>query len=371
MFGMTTGETWRLGHRPALDGLRGIAIGLVMLDHAGVPPFDSAGVVGVAVFFTLSGFLITSLLLEERADTGRLSLTGFYLRRGRRLLPALFVFLAVMLAVAAVAGPEFGTPGETVAAVFYVANWHPALHGPTNDALGHLWSLSVEEQFYIAWPLVLLVIRRARVLLAVSVVGVFGSVGLSLALWDGGWTGALRVYYGTDTAAFGLLVGCAVAAALHLGYLPRPSLPVVGVAFAGLVEVSLMADSDLIGRFMVARLATPLLAAVVIGRVAHVRMPWLEVRWLVTLGQRSYGVYLWQGFVVVLIVPIAAPVAVTAVLFGGLSWLLACASWRYVETPFRRPGLGAVDRPVQLVELSLVDRGRSDDEVGDLHLPEL
>jgi peptidoglycan/LPS O-acetylase OafA/YrhL len=124
---------WRLGHRPALDGLRGIAILLVLLGHVTAGKVATAGAVGVTVFFALSGFLITSLLVEERRDSGGVSMRRFYQRRARRLLPALFVYLAFWAVLSALSvGPYVIWPGEIVAAVFYCMNWIMAAGVPVS-----------------------------------------------------------------------------------------------------------------------------------------------------------------------------------------------------------------------------------------------
>ena len=145
----------RLGHRPGLDGLRGLAVLLVLAQHLGLPVFRGGGLVGVLLFFVLSGFLITWLLLDEHAATGRIDIRAFYVRRARRLLPAFVAMLAVVVGVAALVGNLGGIAGPAIVAGAYVANWSHLFDidmGPLN----HTWSLSVEEQFYIVWPAVLI-----------------------------------------------------------------------------------------------------------------------------------------------------------------------------------------------------------------------
>jgi len=158
----------RFSYQPSLDGLRAIAIVLVMLLHAqamasGAWPYFLGGYTGVDIFFVLSGFLITSLLVQEWRDTGRISLRKFYIRRALRLLPALCVLLLVL----GVGVKLFGlylhvTLATLLAALFYVANWALAFDTLDMGALHHTWSLSVEEQFYILWPLMLIGMLRAR-----------------------------------------------------------------------------------------------------------------------------------------------------------------------------------------------------------------
>lgn len=210
---MHTGDGWRLGRRPELDGLRGVAILLVVVSH-GLPRYMMAGAVGVTVFFTLSGFLITSLLLEEHAATGRLDLRHFYERRVRRLGPALVVFLAAMAVLGLTVNSWFATPGWLGATLFYVTNWG-IVQGGAPGALGHTWSLSIEEQFYIVFPLlVLLLARRPSVLIAVTAAITAVSVGLRVVLWQDGASVA-EVYYGTHTTVFAPLAGALLAMALH------------------------------------------------------------------------------------------------------------------------------------------------------------
>src|SRR5262245_41272123 len=150
----------RLAYQPALDGLRGVAVLAVLLFHAG---HLRGGFLGVDLFFTLSGFLITTLLLAEHSARGRISLRNFWSRRARRLLPALYLVLGATVAYAAL----FARPdslqqirGDAFAALAYVANWHLIATGGSYwsqyaapSPLEHLWSLAVEEQFYIVWPL--------------------------------------------------------------------------------------------------------------------------------------------------------------------------------------------------------------------------
>src|SRR4051812_6041644 len=151
----------RLGYRPALDGLRALAIVMVVCHHSmpffrGNDRFPTGGLLGVDVFFVLSGFLITTLLLEERRDTGSISLRAFYKRRALRLFPALWVLLAVHAAVAHQAGWDMTTEWHTIlAALTYTTNWAPVFHWNLNADQVFLWSLAVEEQFYLVWPFVL------------------------------------------------------------------------------------------------------------------------------------------------------------------------------------------------------------------------
>ncbi|HLG92907.1 MAG TPA: acyltransferase, partial [Acidimicrobiales bacterium] len=218
-----------LGYLPALDGLRAVAVAGVIAFHAGLP-WAKGGFLGVDAFFVLSGYLITSLLLAEREATGGIGLGSFWARRARRLLPALFLMLAVVAGYGALAAP-----GDTLGqlrsdALFtlgYAANWHQIFSGQGYFAqlaqpspLLHTWSLAIEEQFYLLWPLALLAVgrtRRPRRNLAVAcATGALASAVEMALLYRPADTA--RVYFGTDTRAQSLLVGALLAALAA----PRP-----------------------------------------------------------------------------------------------------------------------------------------------------
>lgn len=289
------------------------------------------------MFFVLSGFLITSLLLEEREKRGRISMKAFYARRAYRLLPAVAVLVIVMLAASFALGPNVLEPGQALPALLYVANWFRA-SGEWLGAVSHTWSLSIEEQFYVLWPLIMILVgRRVRLLGWVAGVGAAIAVILRLLLWDGG-EGLDRVYFGTDTRADAILLGCSLAIWMH----HRP----VGASkpyLASLLAVAVTAMSVVGGSF--AYLWTPLMVAVLTVGITWATTSgtyrgWLTNRVLAHIGQRSYGLYLWHVPVMTLFLhsPRLDPLpwAVRAPLLIGVSWLLTVASWRFVETPFLR-----------------------------------
>jgi len=211
----------RLRHEPALDGLRGLAVVAVVLFHAGWS-HAVGGFLGVSTFFTLSGYLITSLLLAERERTGRIDLPSFWARRARRLLPAaITTLLGVSLLAATLATPEqlATLRGDVLSALGYVANWRFLLAGRSYGDLFaapspvlHFWSLAIEEQLYVAFPIVVL-LTPARRLAAVLGVLIAGSVLSSVVLFDAGGAND-AVYYGTFTRAAELLVGGLLAVAV-------------------------------------------------------------------------------------------------------------------------------------------------------------
>lgn len=228
----------QLTHFGGLDGLRGVAVIAVILYHGGVV-WATGGFLGVEVFFVLSGFLITSLLVEEWQHRASIGLRAFWGRRARRLLPALFVLVVVIGIYYTAAGSDQAVPGflgDGLSAVFYFSNWHQVAAGTSYFASSgpispfqHTWSLSIEEQFYVIWPLLVLGImgwtrrrggRRAaigslRLMLAVTLLGLLASAVEMGLLFDGG-RGLDRVYYGTDTRATGLLAGAALAFCLAI-----------------------------------------------------------------------------------------------------------------------------------------------------------
>jgi peptidoglycan/LPS O-acetylase OafA/YrhL len=241
--GPRRGRRVRFGFVPGLDGLRALAVLGVMGYHGGLPIL-AGGFLGVNVFFVLSGFLITSLLVGEWGRTLGIALRSFWARRARRLLPALFVLLvgvALYARFLATPGEFAGLRLDVLATLFYVANWHFILAGSNYFAqtaqpspLQHMWSLSIEEQFYIVWPPVVLVLlrlgrrlrpsRRLVPLLVGAVVGALASA-TDMALLYHGPSSVMRVYEGTDTRAQDLLVGAALAVAMALWAERRRALP--------------------------------------------------------------------------------------------------------------------------------------------------
>ncbi len=221
----------RLPYIPALDGLRAIAVLAVLVYHSGVR-WLPGGFLGVEVFFVLSGYLITSLLVSEYRETGRIDLKSFWIRRARRLLPALFLLLLATLTYAVIFLPQQVTQlrSDAVAAALYVTNWWLIFdHKSYFEEMGrpsllkHLWSLAVEEQFYLIWPpLFALGISRLRE--RKMILGVLGAAGLStvlMAILFQPGVDPSRIYYGTDTRAAELLIGAALAFVWQPGS-PRP-----------------------------------------------------------------------------------------------------------------------------------------------------
>jgi peptidoglycan/LPS O-acetylase OafA/YrhL len=358
----------RLSYRPALDGLRALAVVAVFAYHANLR-WARAGFLGVDVFFVLSGYLITALLLTERRREGRINLRRFWGHRARRLLPAVIVLLAAVAVAVPLLAPDqsYRLRGDLLAALGYVSNWrlifaHQSYFQSAGrqPILQHLWSLAVEEQFYLLWPpILLLALRRrpARRLVGPLLCAAVVSSGL-MALLYRPYTDPSRVYFGTDTRAAALLVGAALACATVrwqlIGRLRRRGLVVLEVVgllgFAGLAWcVSQVNEFDPLlyrGGF----LAVAVLAAAVVATAARPGRPLvfgriLGGRPLVWLGRRSYAVYLWFWPVLTLTRP-HSDVPLTGrpllALRIAVTLTLAALSYRFVERPAHHGALGRV-----------------------------
>jgi peptidoglycan/LPS O-acetylase OafA/YrhL/lysophospholipase L1-like esterase len=356
---MSRPQDSRLPYLPGIDALRAIAVLAVFLYHAGVG-WMPGGFLGVDVFFTISGYLITSLLLSEYRREGHIHLGRFWLRRARRLLPAVGVMVAVTMVVAAIVEPDRLTElrGDAISSLAYFANWHFVFaHQSYFDQFQrpslfrHLWSLSVEEQFYLFWPLAfaagMSLLGRRRLLLGV-LAGAPASLALMWILFDPG--DASRAYYGTDTHAVGLLVGVALALVWSPLQLRRarsgrwcgPVLDVVGVVALGYLALSFLQIHDYdLALFHGGYLWLALASAAVLAVTAHpaARLGGLLGRpALVWLGLRSYSFYLWHWPVLALTRPgldVSLPRGVLIPLQLLVVLALADLSYRFVELPFR------------------------------------
>jgi peptidoglycan/LPS O-acetylase OafA/YrhL len=327
---------WRLGHRPGLDGLRGFAILLVMADHAGIAIASGAGDQGVTVFFVLSGFLITTLLLEERARYGRVSLRRFYWRRALRLLPALGALLLVVGVVMGVSGRADEIAGDVLPVLLYFMNW-TIVAGNNPGIVGHTWSLSVEEQFYFVWPLVLLgmmAIGRGRLAWVSGLLlgAVVVSIALRVLLWasPGGY---YRTFVGTDTRMDALAIGCLVAVAFSRRPIAVPGS--VMAALAATIPIILWITNQrsmaAIGFAVTAFAAAGIVAGAASGRGERI----LGWRPLAYVGLISYGLYLWHRPLMRIFTDSGlggVPWAVA--LMFAISLGLAFLSRRFIEDPF-------------------------------------
>ncbi|MGB6058359.1 MAG: acyltransferase family protein [Microthrixaceae bacterium] len=368
----------RIPHLRALDGLRGLAVLLVLLSHFS-PDIAPGGFLGVDLFFLLSGFLITSLLVAEVESSGAVSLRGFWLRRARRLFPALLAVVGAVLAVTWMAAPDdevHRVGADGLAAVFYVANWRFIVSGESYirqfldsapSPLRHTWSLAIEEQFYLVWPLVVLgvitvlgrhqyrtYLRRWLMLLSMSLAVVsFGA----LVLQHRGGAGLDRLYYGTDSRIFIILVGAALGAIT--GGIPTITSPrarslVIGAGLFGAAALCVATARVTTeqtwlyaGGFGLVAL-TLLVVLVAAAQPGTNPLAWfLQLKPLVGLGLISYGLYLWHW-------PIAVWFSEERTGMDGIGlFALRCGltlgvsllSYRFLEQPIRRgtlPRLGPI-----------------------------
>ena len=341
---------------PGLDGLRALAVIAVLIYH-GRASWLPGGFLGVEVFFVISGFIITRSLLNEWQDCGRINLGAFWLRRARRLLPAVFMVIAATMTYALAFQPTIvaSLRDDALSALLYVTNWHLIMGGQSYfdsfarpSMLRHLWSLAVEEQFYLIWPPVLFLgmstVRRWGVF-TVVVGGVAASaIGMALIYTSSG--DVSRIYYGTDTRAAGLLAGAALAFLLSgrgigSGSAGRWLLTLLGVAsLTGLVAAAFWLDEGQTWLYEGGFLAVSLTTCVTIAAATRTNlfsrlMGALPLRWV---GLRSYGIYLWHWPIYMLIWPDQPTVlqwfGLTAVVF-----VVAAISYALVEQPVRQGAL--------------------------------
>ncbi len=348
---------------PGLDGIRAVAVLSVIAYHLNFG-WAPGGLLGVQVFFVLSGYLITDLLVAEYGRHHGIGLKQFWIRRARRLLPALYVMMFVTVGWATLfERSQLSTlRGDLPAGIFYVSNWWFIFHhvsyfakfGPPSP-FGHLWSLAIEEQFYLIWPLVVLAgfrwihAKRTRILLTVALAA---ASALEMAVLYAPSGDPTRVYDGTDTRAFALLIGAALAMVLPRN---RPFAPVTpnarrllnAVGGAALVGIFLMFwrtnqyETFLYrGGMVLLALLTALLIGVTVHPGSQLRsvLGWEPLRWV---GERSYAIYLWHYPIIVLTTPLNAPASIVRGLLQITATIgIAALSWRYIEQPVRHGALG-------------------------------
>ena len=349
----------RMGYQPALDGLRAISVIAVILYHANVS-WMLGGFLGVEVFFVVSGFLITSLMIEERAAQGRVDLRKFWIRRARRLLPALFMMLlALAIAVATFAtdsAPDFRR--DVIPSLLYVSNWWqiwfvetPYFAASDLPVLRHLWSLAVEEQWYLIWPIVFVLLAKVPRRVAATItalLGVFAAVATALLWLPDSESRTNFLYLSTPTRASGLLLGAALALWWRRADSVRRWMTVLldigGLVLLGVLAVAAATvhvnDEALYRGWLVATSVISVMLIVVAVRPSgSVLRTVLGSAPLAAIGRRSYGLYLWHW-----------PIFVIGDARGATTNLLICAlitvavnelCFRFVEQPARRGVIGA------------------------------
>lgn len=321
----------------SLDGLRAICAASVVVFHA-APDVLPGGGLGVDVFFVLSGFLITRILLGEQAKSGRIDLGRFYLSRAARLWPALLLFAGVYAVAAVVLETGAERADKLTASVFavtYVMNWIRAFDlGPTAQ-LGHTWSLAAEQQFYLLWPLALMLMPRDRVapsivaLLVLSILWRFVLVAMG--------ADAERIYNGFDTRVDGLLIGGFLATVPARSILCKLAGATWQIPAVLLTALALIPLQHTPGSLSVMLLVISALAGWLVIGLQGVEAASLTFPPLVYLGTISYGIYLWHfPIAIVLNHHLAAPSLVVAGLALASSVALAAGSFHFLETPARK-----------------------------------
>lgn len=351
---LPAGKPFRLGYRPALDGARGISILLVLGVHE-FSTYMPGGYLGVDVFFVLSGFLITSLLLSEWADRGNINLKSFYVRRALRLVPALVVVLIVwsIYTVVIVRESPMWVAWTSLAVLFYSANIVIAYTPFSLAGLTPAWSLSAEEQFYLLWPFALSVLLWRKVSLgkiAIVLVAVSSLVAiLRILVWNAthDWE---RIYFAPDTHADPILIGCLVAILVHLvpgleDRTPPLLFRVLFLASIGLVAscvVVMTHETSLqyYGGLTVISIAMGIIVAGLVWSPPAGVLWLLETGALVWIGRLSYSLYLWHLPIFKEFSRLTADCplrwSVEKMLMFGAAFAAAALSYYLVERPFLR-----------------------------------
>lgn len=333
---------------PGLDGVRGFALLMVIGYHLGVFP----GAVALIFFFVLSGFIITWLLLEEERRNGRVSLGAFYGRRTLRIFPAYYLAL---LCVVVLVPPQRGglRADHAVSAALYWSNYYQALHGSVHGALSHYWSLGIEEQFYLLWPLTFIAMRRRlrAPLLA---------VGIGIVWWWRWQVYAVQgdlqwAYHALDCRADHVLIGCLLAVLVHGGHLAwlwrvlstrLAYVVTVAVLFwSAIMEAKYGMDWRIRVAFYVQPVATAALLLQLMANHDKLGVSWWSSRLFTWLGDISYGTYLWHMFAIELVdrfgsdLPLAGRIAAVfalALAFGAASRYLVEAPFLKLKTRLNR-----------------------------------
>jgi peptidoglycan/LPS O-acetylase OafA/YrhL len=363
------------GHIFGLDGLRAFAVLAVVFYHL-FPTLLPGGYIGVDIFFVVSGFLITTLLIGEQVKKGKINLKQFWIRRARRLLPALFITILIISSIVFFIRGDImvGIGQQILGASTFSSNWMEVISGTNyfSNSTTHLfmnfWSLAVEEQFYLVWPFFVLllvsIIKKPGIGMFVTALFSLASAGLMAWLFLHG-VDQTRLYYGTDTHIFGLMLGAFVAFWSHsltkgqayrrhvqyfwvLRRTPR-FVGIVGILALGGVSYLIATLSDrtpftYLGGLFLASFLTALVLIATINRRGFLQklFTWQPLEWI---GSRSYGIYLWHWPLLVVLrylLPATLPEWVLPCLVVPLTFSIAELSFRYVETPIRQYGFGAI-----------------------------
>jgi peptidoglycan/LPS O-acetylase OafA/YrhL len=362
------------GYRRWLDGLRGVAILLVLICHMNIL---RGGFLGVDLFFVLSGFLITSLLVHEWERIGSISLTRFYARRALRLLPAFWVLLVICLVASQYLPPTWAAlrRKEILVAACYVTNW-PLLHHATLSMFGHTWSLSIEEQFYLIWPPLLYGLLRSglgrRSIIGLVIAGMIATalhrwhlaVGRDLTAFTN-FAYMFRLYTGLDTRADALLAGCLVGLLTSWDLVPRSprwvsaygTAALVATAFVGYLIATLPDSSQsrlYCGLFSAIEVSLAVILLRLVISPPRQVLAVLESRALVGTGRISYALYLFHLPIILCLASDGGGLSLKGLLVAWLSFAAAICSYFLIEQPFLRLK-GRLRRPDRSPDRSVID----------------
>jgi peptidoglycan/LPS O-acetylase OafA/YrhL len=356
-------------HVPSLDGLRGVAVLLVMFFHTNHPAFIG-GFIGVDIFFVLSGFLITTLLIQEFDNTGAISFKNFYIRRLLRLAPALLLLLTVYCLFSALLLSKkdaLRNIVDALIALFYLSNWARAFAIHVPDFLGHTWSLSIEEQFYIVWPITLLALLKATTarwyvfLCIVSIAVASCALRIYLAMHD---VYLQRLYNGLDTRADTLMTGCALAAFLsnehvmefckkHLSRWLEIIAPLAALGLAGFAHWSKWYEVDI---YVWGFVAVEILVAIIILDIIVNKYSFLgavlSTACLVRVGSISYGLYLWHFPIYKTMFSLGCNQLLITSLGTVVTFIVAAGSYYFLERPMLKLK-GRFARPIHPSKMAL------------------
>lgn len=323
------------GRVPEFDGLRAIAVAMVVLAHSFRGTAFSLGGLGVNIFFVLSGYLITSLLMKEHADTGRISLLKFYARRALRLTPALWIVLGFCLITQAFSSKAAEHIPSIGIAALYVMNWYRAFELNNDWILGHTWSLSVEEQFYLVWaPLLTLALsfgpRAAPRWLAAGCLALSTLAYLVLSLSG---ASSARIYNGFDTRSSELFVGCLLTLAPPSKFIRDKASRWWPVPIIVISAIVIGIWPPVLGPVVFQTVA--LMAAwIILIAPGHDRFAMLRKPWIVYLGRISYGIYLWHYVLLESLYSHGVNAVMSVLISVPVTVILAAVSFELVERRF-------------------------------------
>ena len=338
---------------PQLDGLRGVAIVAVMLFHAGISTFGG-GFIGVDIFFVLSGFLITTLLVREYQTHGSVSLRNFYMRRALRLLPALLILLLVFCLLSFIRLDSTDARSNYVGALivlFYLSNWARALSLHPQYPLDHTWSLSIEEQFYVLWPVILILmlttLKKPKHVLALTVCFALAAWCLRVYLTMSGST-VERIYYGSDTRADSLMAGCALGIFYDSQLWKELNVARFGkyitvlAIFCGLGLLVFVCRANwrqaymYYAGFLAVEIFTVIVLIEMLTNTKGLICAALQTRLIVWVGSISYGLYLWHYPIFRLVRSQGYETWIIATAGSAITFIVASISYHFLERPLLR-----------------------------------